>query len=295
MLEALSMSRTSSKAPASYTKLSFGTGVTPVATYDFAAAVKDDKIHVVGGSSWNQTHLVFDAVTKSWATKQSIPYDMYQGKAAWVDGKLYATWGVNGTSNRLFAHSYDPATNTWTNINDQPYYNTTGFAGESEGLLYCYGMDTGLRIFTPTTGQWMNYAISPPRPAASTDFVGKIVDGIFYLAGGYRLKELWALDLITRTWSRRADMPHSRYQAMGMAQLGRRLFLYGGTDDQGKQRTSLLAYDIDKDEWEEYDDAPAAISVVTRGILEAAGGKLYLFNGIGKTGTSVAETWEITV
>jgi N-acetylneuraminic acid mutarotase len=100
----------------------------PTARNSAAAAVIDDRWHVVGGRTVRggntPVHEIYDAREDRWRAAAPMPQGQAGLAAAAVDGKLYAFGGEffnNGGGVYPEAWAYDPAQDAWSAIPDMPH------------------------------------------------------------------------------------------------------------------------------------------------------------------------------
>lgn len=99
-----------------------------------AAAVLDEKIHIVGGGNSQTTladHSVYDPVKNQW--RDLAPLPRTEGSPALVafEGKLFAIGGRSGPADFGDVYIYDPATDRWS---AGPSIEPRGTAG---AVVYC--------------------------------------------------------------------------------------------------------------------------------------------------------------
>jgi len=118
----------------------------PVARNSAAAAVIDDRLHVVGGRTVKRVNLadhhVYDPAEDRWRTAAPMPLAQAGLAAASVAGALYAFGGeAIGENRRVFAESwrYDPASDTWSPLPDMPHPRHGLGAVALDGRIYLIG------------------------------------------------------------------------------------------------------------------------------------------------------------
>ncbi len=113
-----------------------------------------NKLYAIGGADLSSstpntasilnTVEVFDLVSRKWSTAPSLNVPRSQLGAAYLNGKIYAIGGYNGTSVVNTVEVYDPASNTWTVVpSPLPAKESFGTV-VSGGFIYLVGGDAGL-------------------------------------------------------------------------------------------------------------------------------------------------------
>ncbi len=172
-----------------------------------------------GGTPYLQDLWEFDPTVNTWTQKANFPGGMRSGTIGFSEGNYgYAGCGYDGSNTYNDMYQYNPRNNTWTAINNIPY--ATGF-------------------FVPLAFVLGNKAyVGTGRSAAS---------------GGIWIKDYFAYDTNTKSWSQIANIPMPRY-AGGIEGAS-----CGGKGYVGTGYDSLLNYQ--KDFWQ-YDPSPAGINEV---------------------------------
>ena len=87
----------------------------PVARQELASGVLDGNVYVIGGYDENgnstATVQVYDPITDTWTSAQSLPFAVNHNSAAVADGKLYS-FGAGGGEVFL----YNPNSNSWSPV-----------------------------------------------------------------------------------------------------------------------------------------------------------------------------------
>ena len=131
----------------------------------------------------------------------------------------------NRTALRDF-YKYSPETNTWTMINSYPGGVSNVFVGISAVVgskAYMSFSETAFYSFEPSTGVWTQLPV--PGTGLYSHSGSFVVGNNIYVVcgrksiGGY-VKELWAFNVNSSTWSRKADYP-------GQARMGGNAFTIG--------------------------------------------------------------------
>jgi hypothetical protein len=166
----------------------------PVAGAEFGLAREGSRLHVVGGSSRETLHHVYDTATDAWATLRPLPEPRIGLGAAEAGGRIYAVGGRGelpngnvGVTDSLF--EYDPATDQWTERAPMPSPRE-GFAVVGlNGRVYVVGgrggspSDPEDRVYEydPATDAW---TLRPLLPTARRELAAAGLNGRLYAIGG---------------------------------------------------------------------------------------------------------------
>jgi N-acetylneuraminic acid mutarotase len=266
-----------------------------------AAGTISGTIYVVGGRRRDLSALArvdaYNVAANTWSQVASIPSARVEPNGATViQGKLYVAGGLNrdGRSTKtLFV--YDPGTNSWSRKADMPQAGGCGGAqGVISGQLYvytgCYAAGNMGRVFfryNPTNNSWVTRAAPPVDHRSGA---GGVVDGQFYLAGGFKPfacgvngqpaecdevhRQLDVYNPATNTWMTRAPMLRIR-SGMAAAMLKGKLFVAGGSEEI--ESAKLEVYDPMTNRWTMKAPMPNGTS---DGAAAVAGGKLFFIAGV---------------
>ncbi len=113
-----------------------------------------NKLYAIGGADLSSstpntasilnTVEVFDLASRKWSTAASLNVPRSQLGAAYLNGKIYAIGGYNGTSVVNTVEVYDPASNTWTVVPSLLPAKESFGTVVSGGFIYLVGGDAGL-------------------------------------------------------------------------------------------------------------------------------------------------------
>jgi N-acetylneuraminic acid mutarotase len=244
-----------------------------------------------------QTSLTLEA-EDAWTTKADMPTARSYLSASVVDGKIYVIGGLSDkTVSISTVEVYDPATNTWERKADMPTARLGLSTSVVLGRIYVIGGLPGADVigagvvgaacskveeYDPVTDTWVEKA---DMPTARLTFASEVVDGKIYTIGGH-LSEPGDLgtisstvevyDLLTDTWTRKADIPTARTGLSAGAVEGK-IYAIGGTaGPPWSGLRTVEVYDPSTDTWERKADMPTgrynfSISVVN--------GKIYAIGG----------------
>ena len=198
-----------------------------------AAAVYDDQVFVVGGSSGLNAQAgasVYDLHSDSWSSLPSLPSGRSQHALVAHNGYLYAIGGDDeGTALNLNTRIDVAGDSPWTNVQGMP---TTRYGHQAivhGGQIYVFGGRSGagtalttLEVYDPSADNWSNQF---------------------------------------------AQMPRARY-AFQAVLYRNRIYLIGGEDNDGQPIAEIDVYTPGDDSWSQLPDLPTARSFVSAGIIQ---------------------------
>ena len=205
-----------------------------------AAAVYNGKAYVFGGRyAGVDSNVVeaYDFASDSWVTKQSLPGYSYP-----VEGLMAVTVGsLIYIFYRDYAFSYNPLTDTYTQLASAPYFKTWAecayvrVAGEDRiyilgGYDFSVGGSATCAYYRPAYNDWI-YSGSAPYSAYGTLRDDPVINGIIYYgyghAGGDFYSYLYGFDPNTGVWT---QLPSGAYPRDGVAcsVVGSKLYVVGG-------------------------------------------------------------------
>jgi N-acetylneuraminic acid mutarotase len=244
---------------------------------------------------WSFTSPTF---SQSWVQKQSLPspnLGRNHPVTFALEDKGYLLTGGNYAVSNYFNdfHSYDPSTDTWTQLADFPggaRSFAVGLAAAGKGYIGFGDNVAGeflndLWEYSPQTGEWKQLASCPCLGRAHPAFVevgGKIYVGMGNNASN--LKDFWAYDIATDTWEQKADLPaqerhHPFYFSLGdYAYVG---FGHGNAMVAGwVVYNDFYRYDPANDTWTALENFPGEARVA--GTQFSYNGKGYVLHGEGQ-------------
>jgi N-acetylneuraminic acid mutarotase len=220
---------------------------------ELTAAELDGRIYAVGGLGGRaNANEIYDIGSNTWSLGADLPVGTDHAWAAAVENRVYV--GA-GTSNRVF--SYDPATNTWTDVAPSAFFHGgTPVAAVIDGRIFVAGGAGGgmagneLEVYDPSTDAWTTLA---SMSCARNHTGGGVIGGLLYVAGGRPGNQscVEAYDPATDTWTRKASMPTGRSGVAG-AVVGSCLYIFGGegnASDPNGIFHQVEAYDPATDAW----------------------------------------------
>jgi N-acetylneuraminic acid mutarotase len=208
------------------------------------------KIYYIGGlEKWPEPHVstvyVYDPATNTFSQGGSMgTRGRAAGGVAVHDGKIYYAGGLhNGEAVRWF-DVYDPATRTWTQLDDMPpeHERDHFHAAVVDGRFYAIGgrdtfinaMRTYNDVYDFATGHWSPGAPLPtPRGGFATAAVGREIVVIGGEGGGKTYDTVEAYDTVTNTWRALAPMPTARHGIQAATCNGGLYIAAGGRTEGG--------------------------------------------------------------
>lgn len=211
---------------------------------------------------------LYHPVTEKWIKGPEIPAGRRRGGAGLVvyNNKFYLLGGNTIGHNGGFVNwfdEYDPYTNTWTVLEDAVHARDHFQAVVIDHTLYAVaGRQSGgsngvfkpliqeVELYEFQTKSWSILENDLPTPRAAPCAV--FFNGELLVIGGegetkgpaYKLVE--ALDLETKTWSRKADMKYSRHGTQAILS-GKGIYLAAGSPLRGGgNQLNMEVYNVDK-------------------------------------------------
>lgn len=303
----------------SYTGLSYGMGDgwrqppnMPVNARWYPSAVSHNgKIYVFGG--WTcidadggtecfdtDDTFILDVATGTWTEGAPMPVRREAAVAVELNGLIYVIGGAEyptGQPNIYFTRVdvYDPATDTWSQAASMLQPREAAAGGLLNGRIYMaggyyYDPDTNnsvylntAEVYDPASDTWTPIADLPVGGGYAPS--GAVVDGKFYVLGGYTYDsnafqetihvEVHAYDPANNTWVARSPLPVGRLGAVAGA-VGGRLYVAGGEPGTDENLKDTLEYDPFTDAWTNRIAPPAARAYAAGAVL---GREVFAFGG----------------
>lgn len=230
--------------------------------------------------------------------------------SATIGSKIYALGGKSGvTRGRGVMQSYDPASDSWTDLEPIPTQRSFAALAALEDSIYVIGGTSGTNEFQgaferyrPVENRWTRL---PDLPTPRNRLAAAAVDGKIYVIGGMvaysgrgNTDVVEAYDPESNRWTTKSRMPTVRH-GLAAVVVANRIYTIGGYMTFGDRLTvetgALEVYDPSADEWSRGAPMPTK-----RGWFGAAavGGRIYVLGGRtgGMAPTEVydttSDTWE---
>lgn len=188
----------------------------PVARDQFAGGVIDGKLYLFGGNGnpdgVNLNRLdILDLSSGQWSRGADYNFGIEELSAAVVGGKLYVFGGYAGDGPERINISYDPVTDSWSQIAPKPTLIQTtpvvawgdvilsvgGYAGDD------YGLVTAIEAFDTSNGTWR---LVTDLPVELERHAVSVYEDVLYVMGGINrdteviYNTIWRFDLKSETW-----------------------------------------------------------------------------------------------
>jgi uncharacterized membrane protein/N-acetylneuraminic acid mutarotase len=231
-----------------------------------------------------------------------IARDQFAG--ALIGDEIFVFGGnAMGGSDLYSGEKYDIATDTWSDIADNPYYEdpneqwrwrgVEGLSGIGfNGKFYVFGASNELNyneMYDPATNTWTTLAKKPTTTCAS---IPVVYEGRIYLFGGASIGKgpnkractaVEAYDPDNDERESLREIPKQLTTGKTIAVHGNCAYLIGGYDlDAGAGNYEVMAYDFETDEWiGDYNDLPSNTAWWYSYVTQApvVNGKVYLIGG----------------
>ena len=240
----------------------------PTKRIDFATAVYENKIYIIGGHKYPSFPAlnvveVYDPATNKWTTAAPMPAPRAYMQANVVNDKIYVISGstvpttgdiLGGAVNTT--QVYDPRLNSWSMAASIPEPVARYVSAVVDDKIYVMGGGTPsgsfgtTQIYDPATDEW---TFGAPSPIAFIGAVGGATTGAMapkgiYVFGGFNgygnpslLNQV--CDPETNSWTTGAEMPEYDYGYSAVAVLNDTLYVMGGTYSSVGPDLPLLPYD----------------------------------------------------
>lgn len=267
------------------------------------AGLINNKLYVFGGSHQvlNSVMETYDIATDTWGvlTTQGKPSPRHSLAGCVLNDKLYVFGGSTTTawSPTAEAYVFDPATNVWTKLANQPVALCLQTAVAINGKIYLFGGFNGSSSVTtfleydPATD---TYRVIAHTQVAQHGHKAAVINGRMFVVGGVSnvtlLSRCVAYDPAANAWASYASSPLANTYTYADA-LDGSLYMFGGsrnTDTTTHNR--LFRFYPPNNTWEEL---PSGAQPGYFGIMVAASDRLFLHGGRNAT-TLFPALWEIT-
>ena len=270
------------------------------------AEAVDGKIYIFGGTTGYSSLYSpirnmweYDPLQDRFTERASMPIAQCMGSSAVIDGKIYYVGGMGSNWGGYLSvvQVYDPATDTWSSASDIPTPMAWLGAGSMGNRIVISGGYSGSNFLRSTyvgtvSGAQITWSQGRDYPKATGLIdcsVGTTADaayfftGVTYAAGEYYpIKESYAYDPNSDTWSMVEQKPTQVTAAKRAASDGAKIYLPGGSSadgetavleifDSGKEAGAIAAVSpASVDSWIKTGTSDAAVSFTIRnlGVLD---------------------------
>ena len=266
-----------------------------------AAALIGRNLHFFGGavrSAGNHDdtdfpdHYVFNVDTDtSWSSLADLPNPRNHLGGIALDGKVYAIGGqhatLEGTGNQTQVDVYDPASDTWIQAASMPigkgHISASTFIVDGRIMVIGGSVNNGgggapsndMLLYDPASNIWMKLTTTPD--VRKTPVAGLINNQIVVATGGGMAggptNTTWVATL-PNTWETAAPLWNSIGEVAGGI-INNRLYLVG------ESSPATLSYNLSTNTHSSPSDLAQRPFKGNHHTAEVAGGKLYLFGGLG--------------
>ena len=253
----------------------------------------------------------YDPLTKALKQLSSMPTSRFHQGGVALDGKLYVLGGCSDDGfNISRADVYDPLSDRWQPLDNMLTRLATFAAAAAGGKIYTIGgvIDEGMndegavmeaialvQAFDPLLGAW---AVVASMSVGRVHHAAGVVDGKIYAIGGclddsdcgVSLDVVEVYDPQANSWQLVASMPDGGRQMHAVAVLGGKIYVSGGSFDDGEFTSKVAVFDPQANAW-----AEVASMLQARAAHDSAviGGKLYVFGGYVAHGrTALVEAYD---
>ncbi|MEZ4959362.1 MAG: tail fiber domain-containing protein [Saprospiraceae bacterium] len=276
-------------------------------------SLDDGCIHRYDGARWNMDcALEYNSGTLppqlyEWSQLNDFPANFagrYGAVSFVLGGEAYVGTGLaSGSTYKKDLWKYDPATDSWTQLNDFPAnfdaridaisfvlggeaYVGTGYSGSFKKDLWKYD---------PATDSWTQLNDFPANFDARIDAISFVLGGEAYVGTGYSgssKKDLWKYNPATDSWTQLNDFPanfDARYEAVSFV-LGGEAYVGTGEASGSTYKKDLWKYDPATDSWTQLNDFPANFDARRSAIAFMLSGEAYV--GTGFSGGLKKDLWK---
>jgi N-acetylneuraminic acid mutarotase len=243
----------------------------------------------------------------SWATKASMHISRTGAGAAVVNGIVYVIGGrqrynvtdvefsymaINATE------AYNPATDTWSQKTSMPTSREGFGVAVYQNKIYCIGgrsllktgsnTTNGNEVYDTETDSWQT---KTPMPTARSSIQANVVDGKFYLIGGWNASSILhasakveIYDPVTDTWTTGSPMP-TAVGGYASAVVDGKIYVISGSVGESAMTNLTQIYDPKTDKWSFGAPIPMSVSAAAAGATTGtnAAKAIYVIGGANAT------------
>lgn len=134
-----------------------------------------------------------------------LPFASRESIAFENGGNLYVLGGKEGNTSAL--RRYNPATKTWTNLNDSPVeFSTENAFFMYQNKVYIISNDAVLWQYTISSDSWESVSTYPGSLGQGYG-MGQVIGNKAYVGLYQRNTQVWELDMNTMVWKSKNDIP----------------------------------------------------------------------------------------
>lgn len=303
---------TSDELKGLFTKLNGGSTL----RYAHTANAIGGKLYVYGGYHWsNSANYLndlwrYDPATNAWAQMATGLNGRYNHASAVLNGKLYVQggygWGASGGGSGILDDLmvYDPATDTWTQLQKAPLACRDHSLVAMGGKLYLYGgyataggHRATLYVYDPSTNKWAQLTSAPNTRSCHTAVV---MNGCMYVFGGTigagYYNDLYYYDPATDKWTQLGIGPLSQRHEHVAAVIGLKMYIFSGeraaANNPDRYLNDLWVYDLTANSWTQLG---AGASTRHHSACAVINDEIYFFSGTMILGGSeLNDLWRIS-
>ncbi|MDE0425151.1 MAG: hypothetical protein OXN25_09805 [Candidatus Poribacteria bacterium] len=291
----------------------------PTERVNFATAVVDNKVYLIGGSLNEDVRALppivpgpfglstvdeYDPQTNRWRRRADMPTPRHGMRSAVVDGIIYVFGGYNAKDNKIWnmklirhVEAYNPKTNRWIKKGNMPVSRIGFDLGVIAGRVYLIGGSTGVGaehevamsrvdVYNPATDMWGK---APDMPTRRDPDNVAVVNNSLYVIGGWPpaaagrqiLTVIEAYDPINHQWEKKQDMLAAKF-GFSTIVIGDEIYLIGGVPGLHIPRQYLATVDVYHPRTETWRDIPSLPVPMRPFGAVAVNGKIYVFGGVGE-------------
>ncbi len=236
--------------------------------YGCAAAVVNDKLHILGGTTHRSrsadTHQVYDPASNSWTQKAALPGPRAWPAVAVYDGKIFVFggdkmgWPPPYDTETKTSWVYDPAGDCWSDIAELPNPRSYAAAVTVDNYIYIFGSralekDEPLDLSTYRYDPAKNvYERMQDLPEAAMFIIAAEHDNYIYAVHGQTIGSHFAegvlkYDVKNDIW-RKLNVPQIEKRRYFLTQhsthpaISSRLFVLGGRSEISGKRSDFASY-----------------------------------------------------
>ncbi len=256
---------------------------------------------------WTTATPLVSSADNSWATKASMHISRTGAGAAAVNGIVYVIGGsqrYNVAGNEFSyvsinaTEAYNPVTDTWTMKTSMPTSRDGLGVAVYQNKIYCIGGRSFLgtsgtatnvnEVYDTETDSWQT---KTPMPTARYQIEASVVDGKFYVIGGYESSsslhasaKVEVYDPVTDTWTTGSPMP-TAVEGYASAVVDGRIYVISGSVGESAMTNLTQIYDPETDEWSFGAPIPMSVTASAAGATTGteAPKAIYVIGGANAT------------